>query len=292
MKVTTGALLAATAFACSGEAPSTAFEPPERGVQVVSEAYDLAPGDEKTRCYYHNLRNEAPLEVVRFETNQRPGQHHFNIFMSDLEREDGFGPCPDEVELFVGARPIVDGSSGAVDYRFPEGMAFPLPEDTLIIMQLHSINATEAPAEQQFFLNLHTAESPARTHVDIYGFTTFEIELPPKATTTITKACAIRDTIGLLSMSSHFHERGKLATAEIIDAEGSARKVYSNDRWDDPEVEFFDAPIRVTNGDTVRFHCTYENRDDHIVTYGGSATDEMCFVFGYYFPKVGLIPCF
>ncbi len=267
------------------------LEPPERGVQLLSEPFVLDAGQERTRCYHLNMNNAEVLEVVRFQTNQRPGQHHFNIFMSDLEREDGFGPCPDEFELFVGARPIVDGSSGAVDYRFPDGMAFPLPANTLIIMQLHWINVTDAPAEQQFALNLYTADEPARTHVDLYGFTTLEITLPPNERTTIQKDCTIRDTIGLLSMSSHFHQRGVLATTQVI-RDGRSEQVYSNDRWDDPEVEFFDDPIPVTNGDVVRFECTYDNADDFTVEYGPSASDEMCFVFGYYFPKKGLIPCF
>lgn len=281
-----------TMTACGGASNSGALlDPPEHGRQVLSEAFVLEPGEETTRCFHVNLGNAEELEVVRFETNQRPGQHHFNIFMSDLEREDGFGPCPDEFELFVGARPIVDGSAGAVDYTFPEGMAFPLPANTLIIMQLHWINVTDAPAEQQFALNLHTAVEPIATHVDIYGFTTLQITLPPKQRTKITKDCPMRDNIGLLSMSSHFHQRGVLAETHVMRGDAMDH-VYSNERWDDPEVEFFDSPIPIKNGDVIRFECTYENRDDFTVEYGPSAKDEMCFVFGYYFPKKGLIPCF
>jgi hypothetical protein len=271
--------------------PTGLLAVPEHGRQLTSEPYDLEPGREVTRCYHVNLGNEEVLEVARFETNQRPGQHHFNIFMSDLEREDGWGRCPDSIELFVGARPIVDGSAGAVSYAFPDGMAFPLPKSTLLILQLHSINTTPEPLEQQFVMNLHTRETPASTHVDIFGFTTFEIELPPKQTTTIRKDCPIYDPIGLLSVTSHFHARGDLATAEIVTDGASSGIFYRNERWDDPEVMFFEDPMRVGNGDVFRFECTYTNDDDFTVRYGPSADDEMCFVFGYYFPKQGLIPC-
>ncbi len=291
MRVTIGATALLVACGSTPEYDGL-LEPPAHGLQVTSEPFVLEPGQETTRCFHVNLGNAEQLDVVRFETNQRPGQHHFNIFMSDLEREDGFGPCPDEFELFVGARPIVDGSSGAVDYAFPDGMAFPLPKDTLIIMQLHWINVTDQPAEQQFALNLHTAEGPVATEVDLYGFTTLEITLPPNERTTIQKDCVMRDNIGLLSMSSHFHQRGVLATTAVMRDGAPADQVYSNERWDDPDVEFFERPIAIKNGDVIRFACTYENRDDFTVEYGPSASDEMCFVFGYYFPKKGLIPCF
>lgn len=271
--------------------PTGLLAMPENGMQLATEPYDLAPGRETTRCYHVNLNNAEEIEVTGFETNQRPGQHHFNIFMSDLEREDGWSRCPDSIELFVGARPIVDGSAGAVSYRFPDGMAFPLPKNTLLIFQLHSINTSETPLEQQFVINLHQRDEPAQTHVDIYGFTTFEIELPPKQTTTVTQDCPIYDPIGLLSVSSHFHERGKLATVEVMRDGASSGVFYENTKWDDPEVMFFDEPRRVGNGDVVRFTCTYDNQDDFTVGYGPSADDEMCFVFGYYFPKQGLIPC-
>lgn len=266
---------------------------PESGLQLASEPYELASGKERTRCYYVNLNNEEPLDVVRFETNQRVGQHHFNIFASDLEFEDGWQRCPNNEELFVGARPIVDGSASGVDYAFPPGMAYRLKKQSLLIFQLHSINISEGPLTQQFVLNLHVAEEPARTLVDIYGFTNFGIEIPPNSEKTETKDCTIYDSIGLISMSSHFHERGKRATAEILrQDESDAQLLYENTKWDDPDVKVFEDPIRISEGDTIRFSCHYRNDDDVEVRYGPSARDEMCFVFGYYFPKVGLIPCF
>jgi hypothetical protein len=39
------------------------------------------------------------------------------------------------------------------------------------------------------------------------------------------------------------------------------------------------------------FSCTWFNPDDHEVTYGGSANDEMCFVFGYYYPAESFPVC-
>jgi hypothetical protein len=266
---------------------------PENGIQIASEPYELGPGEERTRCFYQNVVNAEPIDVVRFKTAQRRGQHHFNIFASDLDKPDGFGRCPTNEELFIGARPIVDGSGSSVDYAFPKDMALRLEENVLLIFQLHSINTTPEPLMQQFVLNLHLSPAPAKTLVDIYGFTNFAIEIPPHSTKIETKDCVLYDRIGLLSMSSHFHQRGTLATADYIAKDGDrSQRLYENVSWDDPDVVFFEDAIRIEPGDTIRFACHYDNSEEVTVTYGPSVQDEMCFVFGYYFPKVGLIPCF
>jgi hypothetical protein len=283
-------ILLSTLFGCSS---GELLAPPAHGLQLASEPFELAPGDEITRCFYVNLANEAPIDVERFETAQLRGQHHFNIFVSDLDKPDGYGACPTNEELFVGARPILDGSASSVDYAFPGDMALRLERHSLLIFQLHSINFTERALSQQFQLNLHTKIAPAQTLVDIYGFTNFGIEIPPNSSKVETKDCVLYDQIGLLSISSHFHQRGKLATADFVSKDGSRiERIYENERWDDPKVLFFDEALRIDPGDTIRFACHYDNEEDVTVTYGPSVQDEMCFVFGYYFPKVGLIPCF
>jgi hypothetical protein len=282
------------ALGCSSAVETVdTFDPPAHGLQIASEPYELEAGEEITRCFYQNLDNTEALDVERFETSQLLGLHHFNVFVSDLDKPNGYAPCPTYEELFVGARPIVDGSAGAVDYAFPSSMALRLEPKSLLIFQLHSINTTDGPLTQQFLLNVHTKVEPAPTLVDIYGFTNFGIEIPPKSTKVESKDCVLYDAVGLISMSSHFHQRGTLATVDFVSKDGSrVERIYENESWDDPQVLFFDRSLRIDPGDTIRFACHYDNPDDVTVEYGPSGQDEMCFVFGYYFPKVGLIPCF
>jgi hypothetical protein len=267
---------------------------PDHGIQLATDPFDLDPGQETTRCWNVNLKNASPLEVERFQTAERHGLHHFNVFAATLTRDDGFGACPDTMEFFVGARPIVDGSGSSVDYPFPDGLALEIAPNTLVMMQLHFINSTQEKATMQFVLNLQTAPDGAtREPVDIYGFTTFDITLPPHQVTTVTKDCTMQDHIRMLTMSSHFHARGIQSTAEIVHPGMDPIPVYQTSSWSEPAVVNFDQQgMFVGVGDIVRFHCTYDNEGDTTVYYGVSAKDEMCFLFGYYYPKVGLIPCF
>lgn len=272
--------------------PTGLLAEPHVGLQLATEPYELSPGREDGPCWYVNLNNEEALDVVRMQTASHPILHHFNIFSSTLEKEDGWGRCPDSIELFVGARPIIDGSGAAVDYVFPEGIAVRLEPKTLIIFQLHSINTATEPKPQQFVLNLHTEPGVDHTLADIYGFTNLGLELPPEQVSAHPKDCNIEQGMWVMTMSSHMHARAIEAKAELIRGGGAPELLYRTERWDDPEVKTFDPPRYFDVGDVVRFSCTYDNKDARVVKYGPDADDEMCFVFGYYYPKQGLVPCF
>lgn len=276
----------------STENPTGLLPLPAKGFQYVVPPHDTQPGSERTRCFHINLGNEAPIDVVRIETGSMVGLHHFNIFVSTLEREDGFGPCPGSLDLFAGARPIVDGSGSAVSYTFPEGVAYRVEPKTLLIFQLHELNVSTEVLPQSFVLNLHTDDQKEHVLADIYGFTNLDLVVPPKQRTAQQKDCNIDNQMLVLSMSTHFHARGVEATGALI-RRGSTEEtpLYRTDRWDNPQVQQFSPPVVFDVGDVVRFTCTYQNNDDFTVRYGGSAEDEMCFLFGYYYPKLGLIPC-
>lgn len=272
--------------------PTGLLPEPAQGQQLVIPLHDVPAASERTRCYHINLHNPAPIDVVKIETATMVGLHHFNVFVSTLTREDGWGPCPGSLDLFGGARPIVDGSSAGVSYPFPPGVAFRIEPETLLIFQLHELNVATTAKPQSFVLNLHTDGAADHVLADIYGFTNLDLHLPPKQRTVQSKDCNIDNQMIVLSMSTHFHARGIEADSVIVRKGDTAETpLYRTQRWDNPEVLQFSPTVVFDVGDVVRFRCTYQNDDDFEVTYGGSATDEMCFLFGYYYPKVGLIPC-
>jgi len=293
--------IALSALACGAEpidpAPVTAnptglLAEPASGRQVVTESRTIAAGREQTYCYYVDLHADAPIDVVAFETAHAGPLHHFNVFASTLERPEGFAACPDSIDLFVGARPILDGSGSDVRYVFPGDVAFRLEPGTRLIFQLHWINATPAPQESKYVVNLVTRpELVDPVLADVYGFSHFGLEIPAHSKATFEKGCRVDDPMRILSMSAHFHARGTEAVGVVQRKSGENERVYSTDRWDDPLVASFDPPLTVSPDDVLSFSCAYDTRADHVVKYGPKADDEMCFMFGYYTPRRGLWPC-
>jgi hypothetical protein len=42
--------------------------------------------------------------------------------------------------------------------------------------------------------------------------------------------------------------------------------------------------LRLRAGEGFRFTCDWQNPDDHLVHFGVTTEDEMCFVGGYFYP--------
>jgi hypothetical protein len=83
--------------------------------------------------------------------------------------------------------------------------------------------------------------------------------------------------------------------------------VYETYDWEEPGNAFYRAnvdnpplPVDSTSvwgaqsgylfvkaGETISFECEYTNTEDRVVSIGDTAKDEMCNVFGLYFPTDG-----
>jgi hypothetical protein len=50
-------------------------------------------------------------------------------------------------------------------------------------------------------------------------------------------------------------------------------------------------PIAFTRSNGLSFQCDWTNTTDQLVSFGEGALDEMCFVFGYYYPSTGVDTC-
>ncbi len=55
-----------------------------------------------------------------------------------------------------------------------------------------------------------------------------------------------------------------------------------------PPITAFDPPLEFDSGEGLRWTCTYENPTTNAVAFGLSAEDEMCFLWGYYYPGPGI----
>ncbi len=45
--------------------------------------------------------------------------------------------------------------------------------------------------------------------------------------------------------------------------------------------------LKIMPGENVSFECEYQNDLDHTVTFGDTTKDEMCNIFGFYYPTTG-----
>jgi hypothetical protein len=62
--------------------------------------------------------------------------------------------------------------------------------------------------------------------------------------------------------------------------------------WASPATQIQTPYFGIPNGGGIDFTCTWDNTTDATVTFGESATDEMCFFWLYYYPSQGSKVCF
>jgi hypothetical protein len=108
------------------------------------------------------------------------------------------------------------------------------------------------------------------------------IHVPARGKATAKMSCTIKKDITLLSAAAHMHARGTAFRAYLGTAEAP---FYTT--GDGLHPTFFVGWQPIQKGTTVRFECDFENKDDHDVTQGLSATaNEMCMLSGFYFPAM------
>ena len=294
------ALITILAFGCADDTSPTDdntddldFAPPaEPGFQISSGAVEVGAGEEKTICVFLNAPNTQEMSTVMLEQANRGYVHHFILFRSTDPVEPGTGECP-ESELFIRHPPIYPGTRNQGPFVMPDGVALPMAQHQGLILQLHFLNSTDTPVQEEIRMNFHAgAADTAYLRAGVVGASDFNFEIPastPKHTET--QRCYITREISLFAMTSHSHER-TMSFDVKVNAKDGTRDIYTSKNWSEPEVGHYDPVIEVGNFGWFEFSCTWYNDSPHPVTYGGTAQDEMCMMFGYYYPaESDLLPC-
>lgn len=264
--------------------------PPAPGVQITSGPIPIAPGEEKTLCVMLDLPSDVALPVVRMEQRNVGSAHHFILFRSGSANPPGVGDCPGG--LFVQHPPIYPGTRNQGAFEMPAGVAITLAERQPLILQLHLLNPSDAPIVEELRINLH-AGAPGTDYLKagVVGGSDFDFRIPPGEMHTETQRCRVTNTMNLFALTSHSHARMRSFDIRADLASGPA-DIYHNESWSEPEVGQYTPALEIAGFGSLEFSCTWFNETAEPITYGETANDEMCMMFGYYYPAtLDVVPC-
>ncbi len=262
---------------------------PERTTshQIVLGPFHLEPGEERQFCWFFELPLDDATAVKRFSQVNGGHTHHFTLYRSDDAHAEGPELCP----LFA-IYPIYGGTRDQGPAELPAGVAVPLAARQPLIMDLHLFNPEEAPVDETITVTLDVTDPDADFEpAGIFTFSTLDIAIPPHSLATAGGACVFDRDVHLVSVSSHTHALGTNVLAWELDGQGVGGELYRNDRWDAPAITYFPEPPAFPAGTGLQFTCHYRNDGDESVGFGGTADDEMCMVFGYYYPGPEVLFC-
>ena len=270
------------------------FEPlpvPDQGFQLHIGPFDVWPAEKHDREFYYYLPSETEevTYLQGYEIKYREGSHHFILYhyeegsdapeshvYRDIRRPDGT-PIRGQ---FSGMHAdwVVASQVPHLHYEFPQGVAMRLPPGTGFDFNVHSVNRTDAPRPGEVYVNFETMEVDEVLHVaEQRSFAEFDIELPPRETTTLSSTFSFNETRHVVQMWTHAHEHMVEFRVEHVGGERDGELIYWTNDWEHPPL--LEEPMVFSRGDQIRLVATYDNDTDETIRYGTRSSDEMMFLF-------------
>jgi hypothetical protein len=280
-------------------APLTSpIEEGKTGVQLKVDRFVVPPNFERELFVRRPLNNTAPIYVSRIKLKSRANSHHMVLY--DFRSKTTL-PALDEVRdlrnldnslnfstviqmsnhIFLGG-----GTDPNSDYTFPEGMALQLPANASIDLNPHYFNKTSGNLYGENYVNLYTVPADqVKKVVQMIDFNVTNFSLPANQTTTITKDFKFDKPVAVVSLTSHYHARGKLFQIKIKGGTRDGEVIYENTDWAHPKVINYDTPILLQAGEGLTSVVTFVNDTKNTIGFGLTSEDEMDIIFGYYYER-------
>jgi hypothetical protein len=257
--------------------------------------FQIPPGD-SFECFYTSMITDHEINVIKSVGQQGPGGHHITVYYTDTKRAPTHHTCTDQemVSWHMLSGADVEGSKEPI-ITVPDGVAFKLPADKQLVVQIHYINTTGAEATVDDHVTVKTLPSDqVKMFANFWTMVDTGFTIPANGTTTSRTTCTTKQDLKSLLLLGHMHELGKHYTLERLDETDKVVETIYDQEWHPeyashpPTVKrTMDAPMTLPKGTRLRQTCTWDNTTAEDVGF----PREMCVSFAVYFPDNGEIDC-
>ncbi len=279
--------------ACNDNGPA---EPDIFSLQFVS--IDLEAGEEVPwDCITLTLDNESALWVNTVEMTAGPAWHHSNwLFVPEgtYPGPDGRWGCIernfDTLEAgLAGGVLFAQSTQTTTDVQaFRQGAALRIPPRSVVIGQIHLLNASDTALTTDFRLDLTIVEEKdVDTPLVALALQYTPLAIPPRQLSQFTGECDFAETFGgpldfsLHYVMPHYHELGTGLRIEAIGGPRDGELVFGAEaRIGTPLGAALDPPFDMSEVTGLRFSCHYDNPRDTTVRWG-IGDQEMCVLLGF-----------
>jgi hypothetical protein len=246
---------------------------------LVEVDWTLEGGSEAFICALHTVEDD--LLISSFRAKAPPGTHHTVLTMTQAVGPDRVFPCDPGT---LSDTMIFASGYGTNDLNLPEGVAIRIPAGKQVLLNLHLVNIhpeTRSGRSATLIETLSDEEVVAEAEVIFAG--TADFALPPGQEASATGGCVFEQEATVLSLWPHMHQLGRHMVVEHHGAHGVSTlhdAPYSFYSQVNQRIE----PLVVRAGERIDVTCLWDNTSDEVVSYGDTASDEMCFVGLYRYP--------
>lgn len=283
--------------------PADLLAPPPEGMGVQFKMVtEIGPGVETERCQFFKAPAEG-LYVNREEVRFTQGSHHVLLFKTsynEIPTTNKAGAvvdtskvldCPDGPNADWDAGPVVGGSQSfdgdSMLNTLPSDVAVHLPPGTVVLMNVHYVNASSEALVADARINLYSIPKEQVKHeAGLLFFYNPFIHIPAGGKGTARMRCPVTQDISIVNVQSHMHRRGVNFVADVTDGDGNKlQELYTNTEWEQVPVRSFDPLLTVKAGQALDYRCDYENKEATDINQGPRSKDEMCMLLGAYYPR-------
>jgi hypothetical protein len=282
------------------------LDPPASGQGIQLEMKTtIAASTEDERCQFVQTTEDMWVnqQVIRYT----PGSHHFILWQTSYKSipttdkngkpidSSGVFQCADGpqgnllVEGLLGGAQSPDAPT--IGGNFPPDVAIHIPAGSILVEDLHVLNASTKPMDVTVLTNLETIpQSQVKQEGGIYLFFNNYIRVPANGKASARMSCPVPGDVTFVNGQTHMHKQGIGAVVNLEDGTGKSllpKPLYTTTQWTDPPVTIWSSPtMGLKAGQQIDYTCSYQNTGDTDVLSGLSAkTNEMCVWVGAYYPR-------
>ena len=283
--------------------------------------YTLPSGGEDENCVIAHTPNDVDVLVRNYHGRMRPNSHHLIVttLAKDIPDSDGpiqcrigeqvgtrwlLGSQDPQIDLSVSGSTLVPPDPGDPDY----GLGQALKANTTVRIDMHYINSTSQEILKEGWVYLeYVDKSDVLNLVDMITFFQGAISVPPHGTSETAKGvCTAPNKRNVGLVTGHFHQNGTRFSVWKRDKAGLDTLIYETYDWEDPGNLWYrdktpnpqpdpstlshggwSGFLTVEPGESIVYQCAFQNPTDETIKLGELGRDQMCNVFGMYYPSDG-----
>lgn len=252
--------------------------------------------DLTTMCLSWRLGNDEPLWVHDVAMEAGPGWHHSNWFHVPegfYSVDDGAWECGGEFDDIAaglaGGVLFAQSTQSTVETQsFGEGAALEVPPHSVVVGQIHIINATDAPLDASLRFTLRgLAPDEVVTELRPLALEFRPLAIPAgrsrfRADCDLEARYDAPLDFAVHYVLPHYHALGRAMTLETYGGTRDGDTIFERAATiGEPLGETMSPPRPVDGAQGLRFSCEYDNTTGATVTYGNRADGEMCILLAF-----------
>ena len=265
----------------------------------------VQPSVEDTQCIWMPLSNTAPIKVHQMVDQLDLISHHLIVYRDDMDTTAQTTPM--DCQPFTGAlnptgmiEPIAITQKKLDEITLPPGVGYTLAANQMIKLEHHYINETDSPQMAMATTTFYADDGSDIQYEASLLFTgSPDINIPAGSSATLHEFFTVPtyedfSQSKIFAITGHEHHLGTGVEVNLAPKPtGPMTPVYNPNpfTWASPATQGQDPFFGIPSGGGFDFTCTWDNTTGSAVTFGESATDEMCFFWLYYYPSQGSKVC-